>query len=221
MPKKSKTQKPKVQTSDDAVIGTVELQNSRTDKDVLPDLSDNQRDSSTSDQTPSDRLQALFDVSHAYGERSFENYARIRSVAETVRNEFCKWLSKDPGCVFLVPPEGRFAAQNYQSAAFSVAGQGYLPLKPISFGLAVRVSEDKDFMRVKMTCRKEGEIMFVRLENGPEIEVVQPLSEERLTPLLEAIYAHLINFFQDRIDDYDNGRYGTQEIGFDIQRMNR
>ncbi|MEM7729834.1 MAG: hypothetical protein AAF311_11240 [Pseudomonadota bacterium] len=165
------------------------------------------------------RLHALFDVAQAYGERSFENYARIRSLAETLRDEFCAWLSEEPGCVYLVPPEGRFSAKNYQSAAFSVAGKGYLPLKPISFGLAVRVSEDKDFMRLKVTCRKEGDLMFVRLERGAEIKVPQPVDEDALQPLFEAIYTHLVEFFQDRIDDYDNGRYGTQEIGFDIQRM--
>lgn len=168
----------------------------------------------------SGRMKALFDVSHAYGLMSFENYALIRSLAETVRDEFCAWLSEEPDCVFLVPPEGRFSAKNYQSAAFSVAGTGYLPLKPISFGLAVRVSSDKDFMRVKMTCRKEGDSMFVRMENGAELRIPQPVTDGALTPLLEAIYAHLIDFFQDRIDDYEHGRYGTQEIGFDIQRMN-
>ncbi|WP_298917845.1 hypothetical protein [uncultured Algimonas sp.] len=165
------------------------------------------------------RLQALFEVAQNYGERSFENYSRIRSLAETLRDEFCAWLSEQPGCVFLVPPEGRFSAKNYQSAAFSVAGKGYLPLKPISFGLAVRVSQDKDFMRLKVSCRKEGDVMFVRLERGPEIKLGMPVSDDALLPLFEEIYAHLMKFFQDRIDDYDNGRYGVQEIGFDIQRM--
>jgi len=165
------------------------------------------------------RLDALFSVAHRYGELSFENYARIRSLAETLRDELCAWLSDRGDCVYLVPPEGRFSAENYQSAAFSVAGKGYLPLKPISFGLAIRVSEDKDFMRLKMTCRKEGDSMFVRLEDGVEIRVPQPVTEDALLPLFEAVYQHVTDFFQDRIDDYDNGRYGTQEIGFDIQRM--
>lgn len=179
---------------------------------------------STDAETPSKhapRLQGLFDVAQRYGQRSFENYARIRGLAETLRDEFCAWLSEEERCVFLVPPEGRFSAQNYQSAAFSVAGKGYLPLKAISFGLAIRVSEDKDYMRVVITCRKEGDIMFVRLENGAEIEVPQPIEEGSLKPLFEAIYDHLINFFQDQINDYDNGRYGMREIGFDIQRMSR
>jgi hypothetical protein len=165
------------------------------------------------------RLQTLFDVASEYGARSFDNYARIRSLAETLRDEFCAWLSHEPGCVFLVPPEGRFSAKNYQSAAFSVAGTGYLPLKPISFGLAVRVSDDKDFMRLKLTCRKEGGSMFVRIENGAEIRVAQPVTDAGLSPLFHACYTHAIEFFQDRIDEYDNGRYGTQGIGFDLQRM--
>ena len=165
------------------------------------------------------RLQALFETAQEYGQRSFENYARIRGLAETLRDELCAWLSEEPGCVFLVPPEGRFSANNYQSAAFSVAGKGYLPLKPISFGLAVSVSPDRDFMRIKITCRKEGDIMYVRLENATEIKVSNPLEEGALLPLIQAIYDHLLSFFQDQIDDYDHGRYGISEIGFDIQRM--
>lgn len=223
---KPKTVKPKT-AKDDGIVGEATpvtsdnkgadaLDLARPTADGLPIEDPNALPTHT-DHGP--RLQTLFDVAQAYGERSFENYARIRSLAETLRDEFCAWLSHEPGCVFLVPPEGRFSAKNYQSAAFSVAGKGYLPLKPISFGLAVRVSEDKDFMRLKMTCRKEGDSMFVRIEDGTEIRVAQPVVEDELTPLFQACYTHLIEFFQDRIDDYDNGRYGTQDIGFDLQRM--
>lgn len=225
-PNKPKIAKPKI-AKDDGIVGdatpvksedknTAALDLARSTADDLP-IEDPNALPTHADHGP--RLQEIFTVAQAYGERSFENYARIRSLAETLRDEFCAWLSHEPGCVFLIPPEGRFSAKNYQSAAFSVAGEGYLPLKPISFGLAVRVSEDKDFMRLKMTCRKEGDSMFVRIENGTEIRVAQPVTEDGLTPLFHACYAHVIDFFQDRIDDYDNGRYGTQDIGFDLQRM--
>ena len=234
MPKKSEQNARKTSDTDEAVVGKATPAGSKdgTKSAPAPDIVADGPDAlpiTDPAETPTDsahgeRLRALFDVAQEYGERSFENYARIRGLAETLRDEFCAWLSEEPGCVFLVPPEGRFSAKNYQSAAFSVAGKGYLPLKPISFGLAVRVSEDKDFMRLKMTCRKEADIMFVRMERGPEIKVHQPdddtpLDTDDMEPLFQAIYQHLLDFFQNRIDDYDNGRYGTQEIGFDIQRM--
>lgn len=221
------TPAPTKAVKDDGIVGDARPANPGTKSDQALDLA-----RTTSDDLPIDnpdampghadhgpRLQTLFAVAQEYGGRSFDNYARIRSLAETLRDEFCAWLSNEPGCVFLVPPEGRFSAKNYQSAAFSVAGKGYLPLKPISFGLAVRVSEDKDFMRLKMTCRKEGDSMFVQIEDGTEIRVAQPITGDALTPLFHAAYTHVIEFFQDRIDEYDNGRYGTQEIGFDLQRM--
>ncbi len=170
-------------------------------------------------QSESPRLQALFDVAQNYGELSFENYAIIRNLAETLRDELCAWLSETPNCVYLVPPEGRFSAKNYQSAAYSVAGKGYLPLKPISFGLAVKVSPDKDFMRLQMHCRKEGEAVYVRIEKQREMRVAIPLEDGALEPLFASIYEYLMGYFQSRIDDYDHGRYGTTEIGFDIQRM--
>ena len=167
----------------------------------------------------SPRLRALFEIAEEYGQKSFENYALIRSLAETLRDEFCAWLSEEPGCVYLVPPEGRFSAKNYQSAAFSVAGKGYLPLKHISFGLAVLVSEDKDYIRVQLTCHKEGDVMRVRFEKGEIIEVPLPFTEDDLEPLYVAVYDYVLDFFRNRVKDYDNGRYGQTEIGFDLQRM--
>lgn len=227
MSKKRKTSRPKPKTAkDDGIVG--EASPITSDKkgaaklDMAKPVPDDQSDDAPaplSHKNHGPRLQTLFDVAQIYGNRSFENYARIRSLAETLRDGLCAWLSEEPDCVFLVPPEGRFSSKNYQSAAFSVAGKGYLPLQPISFGLAVRVSEDNDFMRLKMNCRKEGETMFVRIENGAEVDVAQPVTQGDMIPLFEAIHAHIAAFFQDRIDDYDNGRYGTQDIGFDLQRM--
>ena len=81
------------------------------------------------------RLDKIAKAAEIYGERSFDNYAQIRSVAEQIRNSLCEYLDNGQECVFLVPPQGPFTAQNYRSAAFSVAGKGFLPLEPISFGL--------------------------------------------------------------------------------------
>jgi hypothetical protein len=166
------------------------------------------------------RLSDIWAAAETYGGRSFENYAQIRSVAETVRDEFCQWLSVETGpCVFLVPPEGPFRAENYQSAAFSVAGQGYLPLKPISFGLAVRISEDKDYMRLQLHCRKEGAVMHVSIGEKRAIKLPLPVTLEGLEPLFERMHHHILHFFQDSVDEYDNGNYGNPGIGFDIFRV--
>lgn len=165
------------------------------------------------------RLQALFDVAEQYGQRSFQNYAQIRSVAENLRDGFCRYLNSDGPCVYLVPPKGPFSARNYQSGAFSVAGQGYLPLTPISFGFAVLVSQDRDFVRIIITCRKEGDELFIRLERGNEMAVDLPMTDETFEPIFDAIYQYLVDYFQHQIDDYDNGRYGVQDIGFDLRRM--
>lgn len=170
--------------------------------------------------TENSKLSRIFAAAHTYGERSFDNYAQIRSIAENIRNMFCRWLdSADGPCVFLVPPEGPFVSENYQSGAFSVSGQGYLPLKPISFGLAVRISEDKDFMRIKMHCRKEGDIMRVSIGEERPLSISLPVDEKKLEPLFESLFSHLIGFFQDSVDEYDEGDYGTSVIGFDILRV--
>jgi len=176
--------------------------------------------SDTSASEDSSRLSAIYEAAEIYGVRSFDNYVQIRSVAETVRDLLCKWLHKgDEPCVYLVPPEGPFQAENYQSGAFSVSGTGYLPLKPISFGLAIRISEDKDYMRLKLDCQKEGELMKISIakESSP-IALQLPLDETQLTPLFERIYDHVLGFFSNSVEKYDEGDYGTSTIGFDIHR---
>ena len=174
--------------------------------------------------SPDSRLSQIFAAAVIYGERSFENYAQIRNVAETIRDGLCVWLEADPSrksgpCVYLVPPEGPFLAHNYQSGAYSVAGQGYLPLKPISFGLAVRISEDKDYMRLKLTCRKQGDAMHVSIADQLPSKISLPIEETNLLHFFETIHAHVMSFFQDSVDEYDNGDYGTAGIGFDIFRV--
>ena len=174
---------------------------------------------STAPKTAS-RLSEISEAARLYGERSFDNYAQIRSVAEQLRDGLCKWLDDDLQCVYLVPPQGEFGAQNYRSAAFSVSGKGFLPLEPISFGLAINISGEGDYMRLVLTCRKEGEKMFVHIEEGSETELALPLEPEQLTNFYGKIHEHLLDWFNSRIDHYDNGRYGNADIGFDIMRAN-
>ena len=136
------------------------------------------------------RLNDLSKAAQIYGQRSFDNYAQIRSIAEQIRDGLCAWLDSSQKCVFLVPPQGAFKSENYGSAAFSVAGKGFLPLEPISFGLAVRISEDDDFMRLVMTARKEGERMFLSLDNGKMLALGLPAQEAELATIFETLYEH-------------------------------
>ena len=166
------------------------------------------------------KLAEIWAVADKHGIKSFDNYAQIRSVAETIKDTFCKWLDNSEGpCVFLVPPEGPFRAENYQSGAYSVSGTGYLPLKPMTFGLAVRISQDKDYMRLVLHCRKEGEIMKISIGEESPISLELPIDETRLEPVFEQLHSHILHFFQDAIDRYDEGDYGTSAIGFDILRV--
>jgi len=170
------------------------------------------------DKTPS-HLDKIAAAAKIYGDRSFNNYAQIRSVAEAIRDGLCAHLDDEKQCVYLVPPQGPFTAQNYRSAAYSVSGKGFLPLEPISFGLAVNISGDGDYMRLVLTCRKEGDKMFIHIDEGREADLNLPLQEAELILFFENINTHLLNWFEGRVDQYDNGNYGNNDIGFDIQRV--
>ena len=173
----------------------------------------------TAKQTETSRFLTISQAANAYGERSFDNYAQIRSIAEQLQAGLCSYLDHTRKCVFLVPPQGAFLEQNYGSAAFSVSGKGFLPLEPISFGLGVRVSETGDFLRVVLQCRKEGARIDVQVEHNKTYELDLPLQEENLDVVLEGLYQHILHWFTDRVERYDHGNYGTSDIGFDILRI--
>ena len=176
----------------------------------------------THNETPkkaSSHLDKIAAAAKIYGDRSFDNYAQIRSVSEAIRDGLCAWLDDSKQCVYLVPPQGPFTAQNYRSAAYSVSGKGFLPLEPISFGLAINISGDGDYMRLVMTCRKEGAKMFIHMDEGREASLNLPVQDAELATFFERIYEHLLHWFEGRVDQYDNGSYGSNDMGFDIQRV--
>jgi hypothetical protein len=165
------------------------------------------------------RFQLISDSANQYGKRSFDNYAQIRSLAEKVKDGLCQYLDSERQCVFLVPPQGPFVSQNYGSAAYSVAGKGFLPLEPISFGLGVRVSESGDFMRIVLHCRKEGDNLYMQVEEDKTFDFELPITKHDLHTCLEGLYQYLLHWFRDRVERYDHGNYGSSDIGFDIQRV--
>ena len=165
------------------------------------------------------RFGALSAAANEYGGRSFDNYAQIRSLAERVREDLCAYMQHSQKCVFLVPPQGAFVSQNYGSGAFSVSGKGFLPLEPISFGLGIRVSESGDFMRLVLHCRKEGERIYMQVDENKSYDFALPLTDDDIDVCKEGLYQHLLRWFEDRVERYDHGNYGTTDIGFDIQRI--
>lgn len=175
----------------------------------------------TVEQTEKSRFLIISEAATAYGDRSFDNYAQIRSIAEQIQAGLCGYLDHERKCVFLVPPQGLFLEQNYGSAAFSVSGKGFLPLEPISFGLGIRVSETGDFLRVVLQCRKEGARIDVQVEHNKTYELDLPLKEKELNVVLEGLFQHTLHWFTDRTERYDHGNYGTSDIGFDIMRIDK
>ena len=163
------------------------------------------------------RFDALAASAERYGRLSLENYAIIRGVAENLADGFCAWLGGDgPRCVYLVPPEGAWTPQSYRSGAFSVSGKNFLPLSPISFGLAVKVSHTGDWLRMVLTCAKKGPVVEVSIAKGSSFNIELPVSEGDLLEIFQRLHAHLITWFDDQSDIYDNGDYGNRSIGFDF-----
>jgi hypothetical protein len=163
------------------------------------------------------KFDSLAVAAKRYGGFSLENYTRIRGVAEHVAKGFCAYLGDAAGpCTHLVPPDGDWTAQSYRSGAFSVSGSGFLPLEPISFGLAVRVSNTNDWLRIVLRCAKLGETLNIGIRNGRTFSLDLPLRDEDMTGLFDHLHQHLVDWFTDHADRYEHGDYGSSDIGFDF-----
>jgi hypothetical protein len=166
---------------------------------------------------PVSRYAALSALAARYQALAAENYERTRTLAEGIRSGFCTYLnSDDPPCVMLAPPTGPFEPKAYGDDAFSVPPQGFRPLGPILFGLAVRVSGQGDWLRVVLECVKEGDRFIVDIQGGGEHRFRLPLHEQDPSEFFAALYAHLEAFFEGAIEDYEHGRYGSRDMGFDF-----
>jgi len=160
--------------------------------------------------TPLAKIQAAAEV---YGMRSFDNYVQIRSVAEQIRDGLCEFLDNGQKCVYLVPPQGAFGAQDYGSGAYSASGKGFLPLEPIAFGLAVQVSTLGDYMRIVLQCRKEGEKIFLQLDEHTVFDFDLPFNQRDLEGAYNGIYKYLLGWFETRVSRYDDGGWASAPNG--------
>ncbi len=152
-----------------------------------------------------------------YRERAAENYVRVRTLAEALRDGFCAYLhSNDPPCVHLAPPLGPFEGKDYGDRAFSAPPVGFQTLGPIAFGLIVRVSSQNDWLRLVLTCAKEGQDFIVEIEDGPSHTFTLPLQPGDYTAFFELVFEHVKGWFERETERYDAGDYGSRAIGFDV-----
>ncbi|MEM1150648.1 MAG: hypothetical protein AAGI03_08835 [Pseudomonadota bacterium] len=163
------------------------------------------------------RFDDLLETVETYQSLAAENYDRIRKLAEEMRDGMCAYLgSRDGVCVHLVPPMGSFEPRPYGDQAFSIPPMGFRPLGPVHFGVAVRVTKGTDWLRLALECRKSGDTFRVLMEGGREYSFELPLADNDPEPFYEELYQHVRGWFQERIDRYNEGDFGTREIGFDF-----
>lgn len=163
------------------------------------------------------RFEELIETVETYQALVEENYSRIRRLAEEVRSGLCDYIGAPDGiCVYLVPPAGQFEPRAYGDLAFSIPPRGFRPLGPVSFGLAIRVSRQSDWLRLRFECRKSGEEFVVGIEDGAEYTFRLPITEGDSEPFYAHIYQYILGWFRENIESYQEGAYGTRAIGFDL-----
>ena len=159
----------------------------------------------------------LINAATAYQAACQDNYKRVRTLADELRDGLQEWLgAKDGVAVHLVPPAGPFKPMANGDKAFSQPPRGFRQLEPIAFGLAVRVSKGTDWIRLILVCGKSGDKLSVGIINGKVYHFSLPLKSADPVPFYEHIYAHIISEFQERLDNYNDGAYGGRDIGFEF-----
>jgi len=170
----------------------------------------------TTTETPN-RFDALIDRASDYQELAIENYDRIRRIADGIQSGFCKYLSaRDGTCVKLVPPQGPFQPKDYGDEAFSMPARGFRHIAPIAFGLAIRVTRGTDWLRTTLICSKKGDFFEVSIIEGESHRFDLPFTDDDHQDFYEKLYAHVINWLEQRIDLYKDGDYSSSSIGFDF-----
>lgn len=163
------------------------------------------------------RFDDLLETVGTYQTLAAENYDRIRRLAEDLREGMCAFMGSTTGeCIHLVPPAGPFKPTAHGDAAFSMPPRGFRQLGPVAFGLAVRVSPGTDWLRVTLQCHKVGDTFTVNIVDGEKYMLSLPLADNDTEPFYQHIYDHVRDWFLDRIERYEDGDYGTREIGFDF-----
>lgn len=164
------------------------------------------------------RFDDLVARAETYQALAAENYKRIRKLAEGLTIGLCDFMGSSTGaCVHLVPPAGPFTPKAHGDEAFSMPPAGFRQLEPVAFGLAVRVSNGTDWLRITLLCHKLGDQFTVSIVDGKKYRFELPLKDADATPFYEYIYEHLLDWFDDQIERYNDGDdYSTREIGFDF-----
>ncbi len=163
------------------------------------------------------RFDELIGTVEAYQALVAENYNRVRRLAEDLRLGLCNYLGAGDGeCVHLVPPAGPFEPRPYGDLSFSIPPSGFRPLGPISFGLAIRVSRSTDWLRVTLVCRKLGDRFLVQIEDDDDYEFRLPMAEADAAPFFGHVFDYVSGWFREAISQYQDGRHGEREIGFDF-----
>ncbi len=163
------------------------------------------------------RFEELIKTVDTYQALAEENYSRIRRLAEDVRGGLCDYIGAPDGiCVHLVPPTGPFEPRAYGDEAFSIPPRGFRPLGPVAFGLAFRVSRRADWLRLRVECRKTGDEFVVGIEDGSSYTFTLPIEEGDAEPFFAHIYQYILGWFEENIESYRVGAYGTRAIGFGL-----
>ncbi len=166
------------------------------------------------------RFDQFLTITRQYQTLVSENYTLIRTLADQISEGFEAYMGSTTGeCAHLVPPGGAFKPRPYGDKALSIPSFGFRHLEPISFGLAIRVSPGTDWVRLILTCSKLGDKVTVEILGGGKYILSMPLDGNDTESFYEHIYDFVYDRFKDRIERYENGAYGSREIGFDFADM--
>ena len=166
------------------------------------------------DETKFEQLQSAIKT---YGAAAFENLVRCKGLGEAILSALPGYLECEADCVKAVPPGGEFdPRKDYGELAFSFAHRKVIILEPVSFGIALTVSNFEDsgalWLRTMVAIEVIGDGFDVYVAQQPVIRL--PLDyKDALLPVLDAIFKEFIKTFKVELLEFNDERFETG-IGF-------
>lgn len=163
------------------------------------------------------RFEKLQQAITAYGAAAFENLLRCKGLGDAIVREFPTYIGCNADCVKPAPPVGPFdPTRDYGDEAFSYAHKPVIVLEPVQFGIALTVRNQEDsgslWLRTALAIEVTGDSFDVFVAQQPVIHT--PLDyENKLEPVLEAIYQEFLNNFRLEVLEFNDKRFETG-IGF-------
>ena len=170
-----------------------------------------------------DRIEQIRKAAEEYGKRSVENMQMAEKLGQEIIAAFDRYLTLKGGIVIGVPPSGEWRHDNgdYGAAAYSYFHEPILRVRPIQFGMCVKIWDNLS-IRLVVNLKKEGEriAVFCGPSNEEALWIPTTYLAADIDRICERLFQTLLSYYRGDVNLFVDGDEKMQTIGF-VSRHNK